>query len=54
MLMELAPYVNAMRITQYIVIVRSIKGFYVMAAYELIKFDEEGRAVRDCTSAKRG
>jgi len=33
-------------------IVRSIKDFYVMSAYELIKFDEEGHAVKDCTSAK--
>ena len=36
----------------FVEIVRSIKGLCVMSAYELIKFDEEGRAVKNCTSAK--
>jgi hypothetical protein len=37
----------------FVEIVRSIKGFYVMSAHELIKFDDGGgRAVKDRTSAK--
>jgi len=36
----------------FVEIVRSIKGLCVMSAYDLVKYDEEGRAVKDCTSAK--